>query len=145
MSKDETLVDLYCGVGTLTSFVGRDADAAYGVERNPEAVSAAQENAKRNGLRNIEFICADVEAWDCAAVRPGCVIIDPPRKGMSVAVVGKILEMAPRRIVYISCDPATFARDIKALGDAYVLADAVAVDMFPRTANVECCSLLLRK
>ena len=143
MSKDETLADLYCGVGALTLFVGRDAGRAYGVDSNAEAVETARENATRNGLAHIEFFAADAGKWEYAHKSPDCVIVDPPRSGLSKDAVRKILELAPKRIIYISCDPATLARDIRRL-DGFSSEEICAVDMFPRTANVECCSLLTR-
>ena len=141
MSKDETLVDLYCGVGTLTLFVGRDAKQAYGVEVEPETVETARENARRNELENVEFFTADAGKWEYGMGSPDCVIVDPPRNGLSWDTVRKILEFAPKRMVYISCEPATLARDIQRL-EGYSVEKICAVDMFPRTANVECCCLL---
>ena len=143
MQKSETLVDLYCGVGSLTLFVGRDAGRATGVELDHGSVAAARENARRNRLPHIEFIAADAAEWDCAGLKPDCIIVDPPRKGLSPGAVRKIIELAPKRIVYVSCDPATLARDLRAL-ENYAAKDVCAVDMFPRTANVECCCLLER-
>jgi len=141
MSKNETLVDLYCGVGTLTHFIGRDAGQAYGVELDPEAVETARENALRNGLAHIEFFAADAGKWECGTGSPDCLVVDPPRSGLSINAVRNILEFSPKRIVYISCDPATLARDIRRL-EGYKVEKICAVDMFPRTANVECCCLL---
>jgi len=143
MSKDETLVDLYCGVGTLTLFVGRDARQAYGVELDPIAVETARENALRNGLSHIEFFTADAGKWEYGMERPDCIIVDPPRSGLSKGAVRKILEFFPERLVYISCDPATLARDIRRL-EGFSADKICAVDMFPRTANIECCCLLSR-
>ena len=141
MSKSETLVDLYCGVGALTLFVGRDARRAYGIELDPEAAEAARNNAGRNGLSHMEFITADAGKWECGAGRPDCVIVDPPRGGLSDGAARKILELSPGRLVYVSCDPATLARDIRRL-EGYSVQEICAVDMFPRTANVECCCLM---
>ena len=144
MSKDETLVDLYCGVGSLTLFIGRDAGQAYGVELNPKSVEAAHENARRNGFTNVEFFSEDAESWEYGKGSPDCIVVDPPRSGLSLGVVRKILEFFPQRIVYISCDPATLARDIRRL-EGYSVEKICIVDMFPRTANVECCCLLNRR
>ena len=143
MSKDETLVDLYCGVGSLAIFVGRDAGRVLGVELNQASIKAARENAQRNGFTHIDFISADVSKWEAGDIQPDCIIVDPPRNGLSKGTIKKIAELAPKRIVYVSCDPATLARDIKAL-EGYSLTKACAIDMFPRTANVECCALLQR-
>ena len=142
MTKDETLVDLYCGVGTLTLFVGRDARQAYGVELDPEAVEKARENARRNGLEHVEFFAADAGKWEYGIGSPDCVIVDPPRSGLSKCAVRNILEFSPQCIVYISCDPATLSRDIRRF-EGYSVKEICAVDMFPRTANVECCCLLV--
>jgi 23S rRNA (uracil1939-C5)-methyltransferase len=141
MSKNESLVDLYCGVGALTLFVGRDAGFALGVEQNPAAVDAARENAKRNAVSHAEFICADAAAWEADITYPDCIIVDPPRKGLSGGAIHKIIELSPARIVYVSCDPATLARDLRLL-NGYIVKEVCVVDMFPRTANVECCCLL---
>jgi len=135
LSKGEVLVDMYCGVGALTLFVGRDAGHALGIELDHEAVEAARENALRNGMPHIGFIEADAAQWDADIADPDCVIVDPPRKGLSPGAVRKMLGLAPGRIVYVSCDPATLARDLRAL-KGYIVKDVCAVDMFPRTANV---------
>jgi len=141
MSPNETLLDLYCGVGSLAIFVGRDAGKVLGVEQSVASIKAARDNAQRNGFSHIEFIAADAAKWDHDGIVPDCIIVDPPRSGLSKGAVRKVLELSPKRIVYISCDPATLARDIRLL-EGYSLAKACAVDMFPRTANVESCCLL---
>ena len=146
LTKRESLIDLYCGVGALTLFVGRDAGRALGVELDNAAVEAARENARLNGFSHIDFIKADAASWDPGPgmANPDCVIVDPPRKGLSPCAVSKLLSLAPGRIVYVSCDPATLARDLRAL-KGYEAADICAVDMFPRTANIECCCILVRR
>ena len=141
LSKNETLIDLYCGVGALTLYVGRDAGRALGVEINQDSAEAARENARRNNISHVTFVSANAAKWDSEGVSPDCVIVDPPRKGLSQGVIQKILELSPGRLVYISCDPATLARDLRKLS-GYLIRDICAVDMFPRTANVECCCLL---
>jgi len=144
LTKDDTLLDLYCGVGALTLFIGRDAGNAVGVERDPDAIVTARENAHRNKLPHIEFISADVDsAWNVNCREPDCITVDPPRRGLSDGALQKIKVLNPKRLVYISCDPATMARDIKRL-DGYTVSEICAIDMFPRTANVECCCLLSR-
>ena len=144
MSKNEMIIDLYCGVCSLTLFVGRDAGSALGVESNVVAVENAKANAKRNGFNHIDFICADAAKWDSAGINPDCVIVDPPRSGLSSIAVEKIHELSPERIVYVSCDPATLARDVMRLQN-YESISISAIDMFPRTSNIECCLLLIRK
>ena len=151
IKPNETLFDLYCGVGLLTLFVGRDARYALGVEINPGAVDAARRNALRNRLAHIEFMHSDAakfhfdgaskEKQMLKTTNPDCVIVDPPRKGLSSEAVRSIINLSPKRIVYISCDPASLARDIRMIS-GYAAKDISIIDMFPRTANVECCCLL---
>ena len=142
-----TVLDLYCGAGTISLCLARGAERVIGAEIVPEAVENARENAQRNGVRNAEFLCAD--AGEAAAellrrgVRPDAVVVDPPRKGLGPEVIECIAAMSPERVVYVSCDVATQARDLKrfaALG--YRPDRACAVDMFPRTAHVETVVLL---
>jgi len=144
LSGGETLVDMYCGVGAMTLFAGRDAGYALGIENDRAAVGAARINAGLNGMGHIEFIRADAAEWDADIIKTGCVIVDPPRNGLSAGAVRKLLGLSAGRIVYVSCDPATLARDLRAI-EGYALKDACAVDMFPRTANVEICCLLVKE
>jgi tRNA/tmRNA/rRNA uracil-C5-methylase (TrmA/RlmC/RlmD family) len=137
----ETLLDLYCGTGTITLFLGRDAKKAVGVEINPTAVSNARRNAVLNGITNAEFRCEDVSRLDLREFTPDCIVVDPPRRGLEARTAEQIAEASPSRIVYISCDAATMARDIKRL-NGYEVVRACAVDMFPRTRHVECVVLL---
>jgi len=146
LSKNETLIDLYCGVGALTLFIGRDAGHAFGIELNTAAVKTAQKNAARNKLSHIEFINTDAASRLTELPTPDCVIVDPPRKGLSNEAIKRIIDFNPTRLVYISCNPATLARDLKEfIGSSYNVSKICAVDMFPRTANIECCCLLERK
>ena len=146
LSKENKLVDLYCGVGALTLFVGRDAGRAVGVELNPDAVEVARKNAQRNNLFHVEFINTDAAKWNVDINEPDCIIVDPPRKGLSLGAISKILELSPKRLVYVSCNPATLARDLKEFNrNGYEVKDICAVDIFPRTANVECCCLLVKE
>ena len=143
-------LDLYCGTGTISLCIARHAAKVIGAEIIPEAVENARSNAMENHIDNTEFICADAgkAAAEMAAreVRPNVIVIDPPRKGISEETASAILTMAPDRIVYVSCNPATLARDIKRLSeDGYVLQKAAAVDMFPRTYHVETVCLMSRK
>jgi len=141
LTGNGVLIDMYCGVGTLTLFAGRDAGFALGIEHDREAVEAARFNARQNNLPNVEFIDADAAEWNTHFELPDCVIVDPPRKGMAPGAVRKVLELSPRKIIYVSCDPATLARDLRGLS-GYGISDICAVDMFPRTANIECCCML---
>lgn len=147
----ETVLDLYCGIGTITLVMARQAGRAIGAEVIPAAVEDAKANAARNGVTNAEFLCADAaQAAQTLAdrgLRPDVICVDPPRKGLAPAVIDAIVQMAPQRLVYVSCDPATLARDVKRMEEqGYVLQRAEAVDLFPRTAHVETvCQLVLRK
>lgn len=141
LTGSETLLDLYCGTGTIGLTLARQAKAVIGVEVVPQAIEDARENAVRNGIENARFLCADAGQaagqLEREGVRPHVVVVDPPRKGLAPEVVEILLRMAPRRIVYVSCDCATLARDLKALCRDYDLVRVEAVDMFPRTHHVE--------
>ena len=142
LTKNDTVLDLYCGTGTITLHLARQAGQAVGVELVEAAIEDAKRNAAANGIENARFFCAD--AGQAAArllaegLRPDAVVVDPPRKGLAPEVVQTIAEMAPARVVYVSCDPATLARDVarfRALG--YAPQKAECVDLFPRCAHVE--------
>ena len=146
---EELVFDLYCGAGTISLCLARQAGRVIGAELVPEAVENARANAAANGISNVEFLCADAgEAARILAgrgLRPEVVVVDPPRKGMSEEAVAAVAAMEPRRIVYVSCDPATLARDLLRFnGFGYTLDAVTAVDMFPRTRHVETVVLLTR-
>ena len=143
----ETVLDLYCGIGTISLVMARKAGMVWGGEVVPQAVDDAIANAQRNHIENARFLCADAgEAaryLEGEGVRPDVVCVDPPRKGLAEDVVDTIADMGPERVVYVSCDPGTLGRDVKRFaGRDYTLKKAVAVDMFPRTAHVETVVLL---
>lgn len=143
----ETVLDLYCGIGTISLVMARKAGMVWGAEVVPQAVDDAIANARRNHIENARFLCADAgEAaryLEGEGVRPDVVCVDPPRKGLAEDVVDTIADMGPERVVYVSCDPGTLGRDVKRFaGRGYTLKKAVAVDMFPRTAHVETVCLL---
>jgi len=147
LTGQETVLDLYCGAGTITLALSDHAKKVLGAEIVPEAIDDARENAARNGVKNAEFFCGD--ASDVAKklarenLRPDVITVDPPRKGLAADVVESIAEMQPGRVVYISCDSATMARDVKRLADlGYTAQRACAVDMFPRADHVETVCLL---
>jgi len=147
LQGNERLLDLYCGTGTIGLTMAQGCAALVGVEVIPQAVEDARKNAARNGVKNARFICADAaqaaaqlaaEGW-----RPDVVLVDPPRKGCAPVLLQTIAQMQPSRVVYISCDPATLARDLGVLRDlGYAAARIKPVDMFPRTGHVECVVLL---
>lgn len=142
LTGTETVLDLYCGTGTITLCLARQAKRAIGVELVEAAIRDAQENARRNGIGNAEFFCADAgqaaQRLCAAGETPDVIVVDPPRKGLSADVIEAMVRMAPQRIVYVSCDPATLARDVRSLTQqGYALTHAEAVDLFPRCAHVE--------
>ena len=142
ITKDDLVLDLYCGVGTITLAMAGAAGKVIGVEVIPQAVEDARDNAKRNGIENAEFFCGDAGQaaleLEKQGVRPDVVVVDPPRKGLNADTIEALHRMAPRRIVYVSCDPATLARDVALLKErGYVLKNAQAADLFPRCAHVE--------
>ena len=147
LTGTETVLDLYCGIGTITLVLARRAGKAIGAEVIPAAIEDAKANAARNGVTNTEFLCADAgeAAQELArrGLRPDVICVDPPRKGISPEVVDAIAQMSPTRLVYVSCDPATLARDVARLREkGYHLQQAEAADLFPRTGHVETVVLL---
>lgn len=150
ITKADTVLDLYCGVGTITLAMSRQAGRVIGVEVIPQAVEDARENARRNGIDNAEFFCADAGAAALELERKGIhadvVVVDPPRKGLSADAIEAIHRFSPRRLVYVSCDPATLARDVALLEEkGFCLQSAQAFDLFPRCAHVETVVLLSRE
>jgi len=142
ITKDDTVLDLYCGVGTITLCMAKAAGRVLGVEVVEAAVADARENAVRNGIDNAEFFCGDAGQaaleLEKRGVRPDVVVVDPPRKGLSADCIEALHRMQPRRIVYVSCDCATLGRDVKLLKDrGYRVKNALAADLFPRCAHVE--------
>lgn len=149
LKGDEVLIDLYCGAGTIGMTLAEKAKQVIGVEIIPQAIENAKQNAKLNKIENIRFICDDAKGAAKTlyeeGVKPDVVVVDPPRKGCSREVLETVAKMAPKRVVYVSCDPATLARDcaiMKELG--YGLTELSAVDMFPRTVHVESVAKLCR-
>lgn len=146
LRKDETALDLYCGSGTITLCLAREAKSVIGVELVAEAIEDAKENARRNGIENAEFYCMDAGAaaqkFAQAGQKPDVIVVDPPRKGLSEDVIEAITRMAPERLVYVSCDPATLARDVRRLSPRYRFRKAEALDLFPRCKHVETVCLL---
>lgn len=142
ITKADTVLDLYCGVGTITLCMAKAAGKVIGVEVVPQAVEDARENAKRNGIENAEFFCGDAGQaaleLESKGIKADVVVVDPPRKGLNADTIEALARFAPRRIVYVSCDPATLARDVALLKErGYTLKNAMAADLFPRCAHVE--------
>ena len=150
LTGDQVLLDLYCGVGTIGLTLADRCRRLIGVEVVPQAVENARENARRNGIENAEFLCADAAgaATQLASqgVRPDVAIVDPPRKGCAPEVFAAIDKMGTQRLVYVSCDPATLARDLALLATmGYTARRACGVDLFPRTPHVETVVMLSHK
>ena len=144
---EDTVLDLYCGTGTIGLTMAGKAGQVIGVESVAEAVEDARQNAEENGIVNARFLCADAgkaaERLREEGIRPSIVILDPPRKGCTPAVIETVAAMSPGRVVYVSCDPATLARDLKRFGEhGYRTETIQPVDMFPRTPHVECVVLM---
>ena len=150
ITKDDLVLDLYCGVGTITLAMAKAAGRVIGVEVVEQAVLDAKENARRNGCDNAEFFCGDAGKaaleLEKQGIRPDVAVVDPPRKGLNADTIEALSRMFPKRIVYVSCDPATLARDVALLKErGYRLQSAQAADLFPRCAHVETVALLSRK
>ncbi len=139
----ETIVDAYCGIGTLTLPLAKQAKEAIAIEVQLEAVEQARLNAQINDISNVTFQIGAVEALlPRLTVHPEVVLLDPPRKGCDPSVIQTLLKLLPERIVYVSCNSATLARDLKGLGDRYHVSRIQPIDFFPQTAHVECVTFL---
>ena len=150
LSGDETILDLYCGIGTIGICASKKINKLYGIETIPQAIEDAKKNAKENGIENAEFFVGDVEKALPKFIRENkinadVIFIDPPRKGCDKTALDTILEICPKKIVYVSCNPATLARDLKILSEKYDVGDVTPVDMFPFTGHVECVCVLKLK
>ena len=150
ISKENTVFDLYCGIGTISLFMSKYAKKVYGIEIVEEAIEMAEENAKLNEVNNTEFIAGDVEEVltdliENRNVKPDIIMVDPPRKGLDDTSIKNILNTSPKKVVYISCNPATLMRDLAKLEDKYEVLSITPVDMFPFTSHVECVAVLYLK
>ena len=143
-NKSESVLDLYSGTGTISLFLSKYFDEVTGIEINEEAVRCANLNKKLNGVNNVKFICGDVSK-KVNNLNVDNIVVDPPRSGLSVAGINDILKISPKKIVYVSCDPMTLARDLKLFEEQYEVAQVTLFDMFPWTYHVESVCLLLRK
>jgi 23S rRNA (uracil1939-C5)-methyltransferase len=145
-TEDDPVWDLYCGAGAFSLPLARRVRSVLGIELVPEAVEAARRNAARNDIGNVEFLVGDVkDVLEETGTPPRVVVVDPPRDGLHKKVIASILSAGPERIVYISCNPATLARDLRLLVDGgYRPGPVRPVDMFPHTPHVECVTALTR-
>ena len=147
---DEIIYDLYTGTGTIANFVARHCKKVVGIESVPEAIEDAKVNSEINNISNTAFFAGDMKDLLSAEFirkngKPDTIILDPPRAGVHENVINVMREAAPGKIVYVSCNPATQARDIAMLADMYVHVESQPVDMFPHTHHVENVTLLIRK
>uniref|UniRef100_A0A4Y8PZV4 23S rRNA (Uracil(1939)-C(5))-methyltransferase RlmD n=1 Tax=Paenibacillus athensensis TaxID=1967502 RepID=A0A4Y8PZV4_9BACL len=143
LTGGETVVDAYCGIGTISLFLAQKAGKVYGVEIVEEAIADARHNAELNGITNVHFEAGPAEnvlpAWQHQGIVPDVIVVDPPRKGCDAVLLDTILELKPQRVVYVSCNPSTLARDLRVLEDGgYRTVEVQPVDMFPHTTHVEC-------
>jgi 23S rRNA (uracil1939-C5)-methyltransferase len=146
LTGTETVMDLYCGTGTIAIRISGAAREVIGLEINPACVADAEANGRKNGIHNVRFIAGDVrETLGQIGCPPDVLVIDPPRAGMHPDVVAQVLDLAPQNIVYVSCNPATLARDVGLLKERYAVAEVQPVDMFPHTPHIECVARLVHK
>ncbi|KAA9022512.1 23S rRNA (uracil(1939)-C(5))-methyltransferase RlmD [Niallia endozanthoxylica] len=150
LSGEETVIDAYCGIGTISLFLAQKAKKVFGVEVVPEAIEDAKRNAELNSITNAEFAVGEAEVvipkWYKEGNVADVLVVDPPRKGCDEALLQTIIEMKPKKVVYVSCNPATLARDLRVLEDGgYKTIEVQPVDMFPQTTHVECCAKLVLK
>lgn len=149
LTGSETVYDIYCGIGTISLFLAKNAKKVYGIEIVEAAIEDAKENAKINHIQNVEFFAGAAEdivpKLYAKELQADVVVIDPPRKGCDEKVLDTIVKMQPERVVYVSCNPSTLARDLKYLNErGYQTIEVQPVDMFPHTAHVECCVRIQR-
>ena len=150
ITKNDVVFDLYCGIGTISLFMSKFAKKVYGIEIVEEAVKMAKENAESNNVSNTEFFAGDVEIVlddliNNKGIKADVVMFDPPRKGLDKKSIDNILNIRPKKIVYISCNPATLIRDLADFENEYDIKTIIPVDMFPFTSHVECVAVLKLK
>ncbi len=150
LTGEEIVFDAYCGIGTISLFLAQQAKKVYGVEVVPDAINDAKKNADLNGITNVEFTVGEAEVvipnWAEEGIHADVIVVDPPRKGCDAALLKTIIEMKPKRVVYVSCNPATLARDLGILeADDYQTVEVQPVDMFPMTMHVEAVAKLTLK
>jgi len=148
LTGEETVIDAYCGIGTISLFLAQKAKKVYGVEIVPEAIEDAKRNAALNKINNAEFAVGEAEvvipSWYKNGIEADVIVVDPPRKGCDEALLQTILKMKPKKVVYVSCNPATLARDLRILEDGgYQTVEVQPVDMFPHTVHCEAVAKLV--
>ncbi|MFC7441864.1 23S rRNA (uracil(1939)-C(5))-methyltransferase RlmD [Laceyella putida] len=150
LTGEETVIDAYCGIGTIALYLAKHAKQVYGVEIVSEAIRDAKANAKLNGIKHVHFEVGAAETvmprWLSQGIQPDVIVVDPPRKGCDPVLLKTVAGMGPERLVYVSCNSSTLARDAKILQElGYHVQEVQPVDMFPQTGHVECCALFVRK
>lgn len=150
LQGNETVIDAYCGIGTISLFLAQKAKKVLGVEIVPEAIADAKRNAQLNHLNNVDFAVGEAEKvipwWKAQGITADVIVVDPPRKGCEETLLQTIIEMKPKRLVYVSCNPSTLARDLKILeAGGFKTMEVQPVDMFPHTSHVECVSQIVLK
>jgi 23S rRNA (uracil1939-C5)-methyltransferase len=146
LTGQETVLDLYSGTGTIPVFLAKNSKLVIGMELVASAIRDAERNCSSNGIENCRFILGDIrESLARFKIKPDVLIIDPPRAGMHQEVLARAMELSSERIIYISCNPATLARDLAEMSRDYEVAEVQPVDMFPHTYHVEVVTKLIRK
>jgi len=149
ISSNENVIDAYCGVGTIGQFLAKDAHQVRGVDTNKDAIEDARKNAKLNGLENVSYDIGDagvvVPKWVKEGFKPDVMIVDPPRAGLDTKMINLILNIKPKTLIYVSCNPSTLAKNLSKLRGQYKIDYIQPVDMFPQTANIEAVVRLVRK
>jgi 23S rRNA (uracil1939-C5)-methyltransferase len=146
LKGSERVLDLYSGTGTIPIFISKQARAVIGMEIAESAVLDAQRNCEANGIRNCQFVFGDIrERLSSLTLKPDVLIIDPPRAGMHKDVLSEVIALGTERIIYVSCNPATMARDLGTMSQAYHIVEIQPVDMFPQTYHIEAIAKLMRR
>lgn len=143
-NKNKTILDLYCGVGTISLFLSKHFKSVIGAEINREAIKCANLNKKLNNIDNVSFICGDA-SLELKKLKADFLVVDPPRSGLTLDGINEILRFSPEKIVYVSCDPMTLARDLNYFKDKYDIKEVNLFDMFPWTYHVESLVYCVRK
>ena len=142
LKGNENVIDAYCGIGTISLFLAKKAKHVYGVEIVPEAIEDAKSNAELNGINNVTFTVGAAEEiipkWQNQDIKADVVVVDPPRKGLEKSLIDTIIGLKPKKVVYVSCNPSTLARDLRLLEDGgFKTIEVQPVDMFPQTTHCE--------
>lgn len=146
INKNDNILDLYCGTGTIGIYLSKSANKVLGIEINKEAIKNAKENQKLNNIENIEFIAGDVkDIIKKIKFSPNIIVLDPPRSGINNNIIKYLIKFKAKKIIYISCNPITLARDLKKLNEYYSINTIQPIDMFPNTYHIECITLLTKK